>query len=122
MIAAIARTEETLGQPISEFTVAPITEEQYYKHHWYVGLDVNIENSIVKALVDQTLKELNDDYKSERETALSMDLEVVPTSWFYEWQQQKNSAAGQSKLPRVIRGKALESWRAFLAEKGNKVS
>lgn len=121
MIAAIGRTEEELGITITEFTIAPLKHENYFKHQWYVGIKEKVDSEIVKQLIDSNLKALNDDYKSERETALSMDLEMIPISFFYEWQQRNSKAAGQSKMPRVIRGTALENWQQFLAEKAKPI-
>ena len=119
MTAAISSTEEALGIIITEFTIAPRRKDNYFEHHWYIGIKENIDREIAKNMIDENLKALNDDYRSERETALSMDLEIVPTSYFYEWQQRYSNAAGQSKVPRVIKGKALETWLQFLKEKSN---
>ncbi len=117
MIAAISRTEEALDIAITEFTIAPMRKDNYFKHHWFIGLNENVDGEVVKNLIDTHLKALNDDYKAERETALSMDLEIVPITYFYEWLEKHSNAAGQSKMPRVTRGKALESWQQFLVQK-----
>lgn len=117
MTAAISRTEEAFGIVITEFTIAPLKKGNLFEHHWYVGIDQEINRDQLRTFIDDSLKQLNDDYRSERDTALSINLDIVPTAYFYEWQKQKNDAAGQSKVPRVIRGSALESWLQFLGEK-----
>ena len=117
IVAAIRQTEKSLNISISEFTVAPLRQGNYFKHHWYVGTSNDIDLKLIKSQIDIQLKSLNDDYKTVRSTVLYMDLELIPCSYFYEWQEAYNKAAGQSKMPKVIKGKALESWQVFLKQK-----
>ena len=114
MTAAIGQAEEDLGIVITEFMIAPQRLGDYFVHHWYVGLEESADPTKIKQTLDEKLKKLNDDYRSERGTALSIELEVVPTNYFYEWQMEQSSAAGQSKIPRVIKGDVFASWIRFL--------
>lgn len=117
MIAAIARTEEALGVNIVEFTIVPVTEGQHYSHQWYVGVDKPVDEKVLKEYLDQQLGMLNDDYQSERKTALNMELKIVPLQTFYDWVKQRQDSAGQSKIPRVIRDETAESWRKYVEER-----
>ena len=63
--------------------------------------------------------ELNDDYAVERSAALKEILiDVIPTSYFYEWMESLGKSGGQHKVPRVLKNKNWESWKSFLGSKG----
>ena len=54
--------------------------------------------------LDIYLKDLNDDDAVERRHALqNIQLEVVPTSKFYEWMEKKGKLGSQHKFPRVMK-------------------
>jgi hypothetical protein len=65
--------------------------------------------------IDRHLKELNDDYITERKHALKEVLvTVLPNQAFIDFLASKNKLGGQSKFPRVMKGKQLNDWLAFL--------
>jgi hypothetical protein len=67
-------------------------------------------------LIDDTLKELNDDYAVERKTALKeVRLDVLSEKRFLDFMQSQGKVGGQHKFPRVLKGTMLEKWHAFLA-------
>jgi hypothetical protein len=61
------------------------------------------------------LKELNDDYAVERQHALK-EIKVIPlqNKVFIDFLASKNKLGGQSKFPRVLKGKQLNEWLAFI--------
>ena len=65
--------------------------------------------------IDQKLKELNDDYAVERKSALKeVKLEVLSEQQFMDFMEAKGKVGGQHKFPRVLKGKMLDDWQAFL--------
>ena len=66
-------------------------------------------------MLDETLKELNDDYAVERQHALK-EIKVIPlqNKIFIDFLASKNKLGGQSKFPRVLKGKQLNEWLAFI--------
>src|SRR5690606_36884608 len=99
---------------IPEYTVAGIHQEHYIAHRWYVSPDKPIEKETLREAIDQALKNFNDDYRSERDTLLKMELEIIPVDIFHQWQFKHSSAAGQAKIPRVMKGQQLEEWLQFI--------
>ncbi len=112
--AAIEMVQKKYGINIPEYTVAGIHQEHYIAHRWYVSPDKPIEKETLQEAIDQALKSVNDDYRAERETLLSMELEIIPVDIFYRWQSKHSSAAGQAKIPRVMKGQQLEEWLQFI--------
>ncbi len=116
MNRAIELVSRELGISIREFTVAGIPYGSLFAHQWYVGTDDAVDAQLLCRRIDEKLKELNDDYAVERRHALrEVMVRVLPVSDFYDWMASRGKMGGQSKFPRVIRGKVLESWNAFLA-------
>jgi hypothetical protein len=64
------------------------------------------------------LCELNDDYATERTSALKeVFVDIIPNSFFLEWMHLKGKLGGQHKFPRVLKGTQLEEWKKFLEER-----
>lgn len=112
--AAIQMVQEQFSLNIPEYTVAGIHQPGLIMHRWYVSPDREIEVKLLREAIDNSLKQVNDDYRSERATILQMDLEVIPVEYFQQWQLKQSGAAGQSKVPRVMKGRQLESWQKYL--------
>ena len=69
----------------------------------------------IKLKIDQKLCALNDDYAVERKSALKEVLvDVFPEKTFLEFMVAKGKVGGQHKFPRVIKGKMLQDWQAFV--------
>jgi hypothetical protein len=65
--------------------------------------------------IDENLRELNDDYATERDSALKeVFLEVLPEQTFMQFMELKGKLGSQHKFPRVMKGKMLEEWERFL--------
>ncbi len=89
--------------------------EGLFSHTWYVGIDENINLKELSERLDGYLKELNDDYAVERQHALK-EIKVIPlqNKVFIDFLASKNKLGGQSKFPRVLKGKQLNEWMAFI--------
>jgi hypothetical protein len=86
-----------------------------FAHHWFIGTDKQADAGILKEKLDTHLMALNDDYAVERKHALKeVIITVLPNQTFIDFLASKNKLGGQSKFPRVLKGKHLNDWLAFL--------
>ena len=119
MNRAIMQISNHFNITISEFTVVGVPYDSLFAHHWYIGTDDVVSKDLLKEALDAALMELNDDYAVERSAALKEILiDVIPTSYFYEWMESLGKSGGQHKVPRVLKNKNWESWKSFLGSKG----
>ena len=119
MNKAVSIVAKELNIHINEYAVAGIPYYGLFAHKWYIGTEKpkEIDVNLLKMRIDDVLKELNDDYRTERSAALKeIMIEVLPTDYFYEWMQIKNKVGGQNKFPRVLNG-LLEDWDSFIKSK-----
>jgi hypothetical protein len=117
MNRAIQVAAERLNISIPEFTVAGEPSGSFFAHHWYVATNDLVDPVELGKLIDDTLKELNDDYAVERNAALKeVKLDVLSEKRFLDFMQSQGKVGGQHKFPRVLKGTMLEKWQAFLAK------
>ncbi|MGE0566695.1 MAG: GH3 auxin-responsive promoter family protein [Bacteroidia bacterium] len=115
MNMAVAKAAADLGIEINEFCVVGLPHEGLFAHQWFIGTNQSISEETLAKTIDEYLKVLNDDYKTEREHALkSVVVKVLPNQTFIDFLASKNKLGGQSKFPRVLKGKNLNEWIAFL--------
>lgn len=115
MNKAIQMVSEELNVCIPEFTVAGIPYNNFFAHHWFIACDDKTDTALLAKRIDETLKGLNDDYATERKSALKeVFVDVLPERVFMEFMQTKGKVGGQHKFPRVLKGKMLEDWNRFL--------
>src|SRR5882757_3068353 len=62
MNKAIQLAGEELNISIPEFTVAGVPHGNFFAHHWYVACDDKVDKEKLVTIIDDRLKELNDDY------------------------------------------------------------
>ncbi len=115
MNKAIEVVSDKFGFTCNEFTVYAEPKDGRYIHVWYIGCDGVVDNSALKFELDEKLKELNDDYRVERNYALK-DIEIVtmPNQEFYNFLHRRGKAGGQVKFPRVLKGELLDAWKRFV--------
>ena len=117
MNRAIQVAAEKLNISIPEFTVTGEPSGSFFAHHWYVATNDLVNPGELGKLIDDTLKELNDDYAVERKSALKeLKLDVLSEKRFLDFMQSLGKVGGQHKFPRVLKGTMLEKWQAFLAK------
>lgn len=115
MNQAVKLVSEELGITINEYCVAGEPFEGLFSHHWYIGTDKPVDAQLVRKKLDDHLKVLNDDYAVERQHALKeIVVEILPNQTFIDFLASKNKLGGQSKFPRVMKGKHLNDWNAFI--------
>jgi hypothetical protein len=117
MNCAIKKVSETLGISIPEFTVAGIPYYNLFAHQWYIACDDEANPNEVKQILDNTLRQLNDDYGVERKHALKeVFVNVLPEKVFLDFMASKGKLGGQHKFPRVMKGHMLQDWQQFVAK------
>ncbi len=115
MNKAIEVAAQELNIGISEFTVAAEPNGSLFSHHWYVASNDHVNSEALMASIDRHLKEINDDYAVERKTALKkVYLDVLSEDQFLQFMQSVKKVGGQHKFPRVLKGKMLDDWKAFV--------
>jgi hypothetical protein len=115
MNKAIEMVSEELNISIPEFTVAGVPYGNFFAHHWFIATDDKVNAVDLAARIDNKLKELNDDYEVERKHALKdVIVDVLSEQCFMNFMKSKGKEGGQHKFPRVLKGKMLEDWQAFL--------
>ena len=117
MNKALQMASEEMNVCIPEFTVAGVPYHNFFAHHWYVASDDTIDKELLRTKIDNHLKELNDDYATERGSALKeVMLDVLPEKDFMEFMRLKGKIGGQHKFPRVMKGTMLADWQKFIAD------
>ncbi len=120
MNKAIEHLSQELDIEIPEFTVMGIPFEGTFAHQWYLGANKEFDILKAKKILDDKLKELNDDYATERISALKdVFIQSVPSEMFYEFMLKKGRMGGQNKFPRVMKSSKAEEWKTFLSDKKN---
>jgi hypothetical protein len=115
MNKAIELVSEELNASIPEYTVVGFPHEGFFAHKWYVATDDKVDAAELGKKIDQHLRVLNDDYATERDSALKeVFLEVLPEGKFLQFMALKGKLGSQHKFPRVMKGKMLDEWNRFL--------
>ena len=118
MNKAIEMVSEELNIYIPEFTVIGFPYESFFAHKWYVACNDPIDPNVLIKRIDEHLCELNDDYATERTSALKqVFLRKLPEEAFLKFMEQKGKLGSQHKFPRVLKGKMLQDWNEFLSTK-----
>jgi hypothetical protein len=115
MNKAIELVSEEFNISIPEYTVVGFPSGTFFAHRWYIATNDNVDPDKLGRRIDEHLRDLNDDYATERDSALKeVQLEVLPEQKFMEFMEQKGKLGSQHKFPRVMKGKMLEEWKRFL--------
>jgi len=116
MTKAVEQVSDELNVSIPEFTVIGFPYENLFAHKWYVACNDIVDANKLIGKIDNKLCELNDDYATERTSALKkVFIEVLPEEKFMKFMEQKGKLGSQHKFPRVLKGKMLEDWNKFLS-------
>lgn len=116
MNQALDMAIDHFGVEFNEFAVAGIPFDGFFAHRWYVASESEgVDEAELAQFIDDKLKELNDDYRVEREHALkAIEVQLVPSELFLEWMRQRGKIGSQNKFPRVLKGELLDDWEAFI--------
>jgi hypothetical protein len=112
---AIQKACEELNISIPEFTVAGIPHGNFFAHRWYIACNDKVDAEKLKTIIDNHLRFINDDYATERDSALQeVFVELLSEKTFLDFMASKGKLGSQHKFPRVLKGKVLEEWEGFL--------
>jgi hypothetical protein len=121
MTKAVQVASEDLNICIPEFTVAGVPHDNMFAHNWYVACNDKADALVLAEKIDSVLKDINDDYATERTSALKeVTVTVLPESAFMSFMKMKGKEGGQHKFPRVLKGKMLKEWEDFLAQQNQR--
>ena len=99
--------------------MAGIKLEAGFAHEWYVSIDQEVDREAFTRMLDDKLKELNDDYATERDFALKLvTVRFLPNDAFTDFLAGMGKQGAQVKFPRVIKGQFYERWINFLSKGG----
>jgi hypothetical protein len=116
MNSAIAAVQEKFNVTITEFAVSGIRSGTLFGHKWFVSCDEPVDNQKLIGEIDNQLKVLNDDYRTERGHVLKeIKIEVVPLSYFHQYLEMKGKMGGQNKFPRVLKKHQMEEFEELIA-------
>lgn len=113
---AVRRVDERVHAGVREFAVAGVKKGEDWTHQWWVSMEnQSVLPEQFAGMVDKELCILNDDYATERRYALKhINVKIIPNHVFYDWLDSKGKSNGQSKIPRVMKGKQLGDFQAFI--------
>ena len=112
---AIQLTANDFGIAVREFTVAATDlGGGRFEHSWYIGCDKMVDNILVQDRLDNYIKAINDDYRTERNAFLGIKVRLVPNAVFYEFQHKFAKFDGQAKFPRVMKADRFALWENFV--------
>jgi len=117
MNEGIQKVEEELDVSIPEFTVSAVESGNFFTHKWYIGCKPLANSEQVRSVLDQRLKDVNDDYATERASVLQdIQVKVIAPDIFYHWQEKQGKMGGQNKFPRVMNKEQFREWEAFVQQ------
>lgn len=115
MNKAIEMVSEEFNISIPEYTVVGFPYQNFFAHKWYIATNDKADPEKLRKAIDKQLRNINDDYAVERDSALKeVFLEVLPENKFMQFMKLKGKIGSQHKFPRVMKGKMLEEWNRFL--------
>ena len=115
MNKAIELVSDEFNVSIPEYTVVGFPYQNFFAHRWYVATNDKVDPEQLRKRIDEHLRILNDDYATERDSALKdVFLEILPEETFMKFMELKGKLGSQHKFPRVMKGKMLEEWERFL--------
>jgi hypothetical protein len=116
MNKAIEVVSNEFNISIPEFTVVGFPHQNLFAHKWYIACNDGVDPDALIKRIDHHLCELNDDYAVERTAALKdIFVQILPEELFMKFMEVKGKLGSQHKFPRVMKGKMLQDWDAFLA-------
>ncbi len=93
------------GSVISEYTGAPIFDDNAITHQYLVEFEkAPKDKDFFVETFDNALKSLNSDYEAKRYQNLVLKqpvLEQLPNGTFYKWMKKRDKLGGQNKVPRL---------------------
>ena len=117
MSKAISLAANDFNVELNEYTVCAESYGKYFAHRWFIGCDETIDADALKHKLDEHLRAINDDYDTERTSALKeIFVEIIPNQQFLDFLKFEGKVGAQIKFPRVLKGEQLQRWKNFIAQ------
>lgn len=115
MNTAIGELSEQLKQPVNEYGVAAVkNENDEFIHHWVITAAAPLDEAEAAKILDKSLKSRNKNYAVARSKGLKdVKLTVVPEQLVYSWLERRKKKGGQMKMPRVLQPEQMEDLLQF---------
>ena len=121
MNAALKSVSEVFEIKSMEYCVAGIKTSEGFEHQWYVGTDHQVDLAAFTTALDNELKKINDDYRTERDFALkNITVRLIPNYFFTDYLATLGKLGGQVKFPRVLKGSQYEKWNEYVDTQSKK--
>jgi hypothetical protein len=115
MNKAIETVSRAFNISIPEYTVTGVPHGNLFAHKWYVACNDDVNEKELAAAIDQHLCAINDDYATERKSALQdVSVSVIKEDVLMGFMESQGKLGGQHKFPRVLKGKQLEAFESFI--------
>lgn len=115
MNRAMELLQEDLDIEVKEFTVAGVRHGSLFAHHWYIGTNDKLDSTEASEIIDNHLKNLNDDYRVERMEAIKdVKVTVLPIKVFYDYMKESGKEGSANKFPRVLKNSRIDDWNNYL--------
>ena len=112
---ALLSLSDSFQISISEFTIYADIENQC--HHWYIGIDEEVNQIELLRNLDKNLSNSNDDYAYVRKYNLNTPIiSIIKTSKFHEFLAYQGKKGSQNKMPRVLNEQQKVAWITFINE------
>jgi hypothetical protein len=115
MNAAIEQLSDRIDQPINEYAVAALKDENDdFYHQWVLAVEQETEDVDTAQQLDEILTEHNKNYAVARRKALKqIKVKTLPKQLIYDWLEQRKKKGGQVKMPRVMKAEDIQSLLAY---------
>ena len=112
---ALLSLSDSFQISVSEFTIYADIENQC--HHWYLGIDEEVNQFELLRALDKNLSSLNDDYAYVRKYNLNTPIiSIIKTSKFHEFLAYQGKKGSQYKMPRVLNEQQKVAWITLINE------
>ncbi len=115
MNKAVETVSHAFNISIPEYTVTGVPHGNFFGHKWYVACNDTVNENELATAIDQYLCTINDDYATERKSALqNVSVTVINEDVVRGFMESQGKLGGQHKFPRVLKGKLLEAFETFI--------
>ncbi len=115
MNKAVETVSNAFNISIPEYTVTGVPHGNFFGHKWYVACNDSVNEKDLATAIDQYLCTINDDYATERKSALQdVSVMVIKEAVLMKFMESQGKLGGQHKFPRVLKGKLLEAFETFI--------
>ena len=116
MNKAVETVSRAFNISIPEYTVAGVPHGNLFAHKWYIACNDAVNETELAAAIDHHLCTINDDYATERKSALqNVSVTIIKEETVRRFMESQGKLGGQHKFPRVLKGTQLEAFEKFIS-------